>query len=498
MLSVNMPGSRDTTSSPGSIAGPLTGFAADPGNELGLKVSDETISVSTTPHTVPMTNLGGGTVTAKYYSGANGVVTNPGEPAVPLQVHNVSVSGQVLRGVGFRGGTYAEETLIPLTGAPADPEQQIRGIHRGFASPVFFPMRLATPNYFDALSGGETNLLITPAQHRGTGANDGTAILRRYTGLNLHLFYSSYTGAAAASGAPTITNVAATVAGSNVTFSARAFGDPRAGIQQVWVTYTGHANAWVSVDLEQSSTDSTLWTKTIPLPAASAGRSIDFLVQAVNGVGLVSLDDNLGRTYSVLGAGQTATQTITIAAPSIKTLGDPDFAVSAAASSGLPVTLSAAGSCTVSGTTVHITAIGTCTLTGTQAGNGTYGPATATATINVRWPFTGFFSPIDNDGVINSAKAGSTIPVKFSLGGNRGLALFQATYPKAAKVACPAGSTVEPVEETTTATSALTYDATKNQYQYNWKTPKTYAGSCYRLDVRFVDGSTQSALFKFN
>jgi hypothetical protein len=134
-----------------------------------------------------------------------------------------------------------------------------------------------------------------------------------------------------------------------------------------------------------------------------AGRSIDFLVQAVNGVGLVSLDDNLGRTYSVLGAGQTATQTITIAAPSIKTLGDPDFAVSAAASSGLPVTLSAAGSCTVSGTTVHITAIGTCTLTGTQAGNGTYGPATATATINVRWPFTGFFSPIDNDGVINSA-----------------------------------------------------------------------------------------------
>jgi hypothetical protein len=36
-----------------------------------------------------------------------------------------------------------------------------------------------------------------------------------------------------------------------------------------------------------------------------------------------------------------------------------------------------------------------------------------------RYTFTGFFSPVDNPPTVNVAKAGSAIPVKFSLGGNR-------------------------------------------------------------------------------
>ena len=502
MLSVDMPGTRDTTSGPGSIisAGDLNTFAGNPRAVLGLRYVDPPITWELTPHTVVMNNLGGGTVTAKYYSGPNGVVTNPGEPAIPVVSKNVSVAGEVLRGIGFRGGSYTDETLIPLTGAPADPDKQLRGIHRGFASPVFFPMRLATPNYFGALSGGSTNLLITPAQHRGTGANDGSAVMRRYSSLDLRLFYSDYVGASAASGAPTITSVNAVVAGGFVTFSARAFGDPSAGMQQVWVTYTGQAstpNTWTSVDLDQVPTDSTLWTKAIPLPAAESGRTIDFLVQAVNGVGLVSLDDNLGRTYSVLGAGQKATQTVTIGAPAVKALGDPDFSVSAASTSGLPVTLAAAGVCTVSGTTVHITGGGICTLTGTQLGSAVYNPATGTATIQVRWPFTGFFSPVDNPPIDNVATAGSAIPVKFSLGGNRGLGVLVAGSPTATKFTCGTEAT-DLIEELVTATaSSFTYDAAAGQYKYIWKTPKTYAGLCYQLKFTFVDGATQVANFKF-
>ena len=162
-----------------------------------------TISSTLTPHTVAMTNLGGGTATAKYYSGTDGVVTNPGEPAIPLESRNVTAEDKVLRGVGFRGGSYTDQTLIPLTGAPADPDKQIRGIHRGFASPVFFPMRLATPNYFDALNGGPTNLLITPAQHEGTGGPMMEARSSVATGTSTCAsIYSAYTGAAAASGAP--------------------------------------------------------------------------------------------------------------------------------------------------------------------------------------------------------------------------------------------------------------------------------------------------------
>ena len=69
------------------------------------------------------------------------------------------------------------------------------------------------------------------------------------------------------------------------------------------------------------------------------------------------------------------TQTITFDPIPDKTYGDPDFQVSATASSGLPVTFSAGGNCTVSASTVHITGAGSCTITASQAGNTSWSPA---------------------------------------------------------------------------------------------------------------------------
>ncbi len=59
--------------------------------------------------------------------------------------------------------------------------------------------------------------------------------------------------------------------------------------------------------------------------------------------------------------------------------GDADFAVSATASSGLPVAFSATGGCAVSGATVHLTAAGSCTVTASQAGNPSYAAAVPVA-----------------------------------------------------------------------------------------------------------------------
>ena len=58
-----------------------------------------------------------------------------------------------------------------------------------------------------------------------------------------------------------------------------------------------------------------------------------------------------------------------------KVYGDPDFEVSATASSGLPVSFIASGNCTISGTTVHLTGPGSCTITAQQSGNIDYDPA---------------------------------------------------------------------------------------------------------------------------
>src|SRR5262249_39749515 len=80
---------------------------------------------------------------------------------------------------------------------------------------------------------------------------------------------------------------------------------------------------------------------------------------------------DVARTFNIA----KANQTITFGPLANKTFGDPDFSVSATASSALPASFTATGSCTVSGTTVHLTGGGTCTITAAQGGNDDYNPA---------------------------------------------------------------------------------------------------------------------------
>jgi hypothetical protein len=70
-------------------------------------------------------------------------------------------------------------------------------------------------------------------------------------------------------------------------------------------------------------------------------------------------------------------QTISFGALAAKSIGDPDFAVSATASSGLAVSFGSAtpAVCTVTGTTVHLVAIGTCTIDADQAGDANWNAA---------------------------------------------------------------------------------------------------------------------------
>jgi hypothetical protein len=107
-------------------------------------------------------------------------------------------------------------------------------------------------------------------------------------------------------------------------------------------------------------------------------------------------------------------------------------------------------------------------------------------------PFGGFVSPIKNPPATNSAKAGSAVPIKFSLGGNKGLNIFAAGYPKSQ----PCGSTAATAIDTPGA-SSLSYDASTGLYQINWKTQKVWAGTCRELVVKFADGSTGKATFSF-
>ena len=70
-----------------------------------------------------------------------------------------------------------------------------------------------------------------------------------------------------------------------------------------------------------------------------------------------------------------ADQTITFGPITDRTYGDAPFDVSATASSGLEVSFTASGDCTVSGTTVTITGAGSCTITAHQPGDANWNPA---------------------------------------------------------------------------------------------------------------------------
>jgi Tfp pilus assembly protein PilX len=130
-----------------------------------------------------------------------------------------------------------------------------------------------------------------------------------------------------------------------------------------------------------------------------------------------------------------------------------------------------------------------------RAGNA----ATSTSLYSVIYDFLGLFQPIDmGANVLNSVKAGSAVPVKFKLGGNAGMDVFQAGSPSSVGITCSSTAVIDALEETLAAsTSGLQYDAAADQYVYVWKTSSTWANSCRQLKVVLKDGKTVSANFKF-
>jgi hypothetical protein len=114
----------------------------------------------------------------------------------------------------------------------------------------------------------------------------------------------------------------------------------------------------------------------------------------------------------------------------------------------------------------------------------------------VHYAFAGFFQPVDNLQTLNSVKAGSAVPVKFSLSGDQGLGIIASGYPASIEVACDAAPT-DAIEQTVTAGgSSLSYNSVSDQYNYVWKTEKGWAGKCRQFVLKLDDGTYHQANFK--
>ncbi len=299
----------------GSVVSSAPTVNSDPGLTLGLGTAGLTVLPTFTERTVALQDVErGGSVLATYLEGSNGTLVNPAEPVLPLEVRNVTLGGTTLRGVGWLGGDYVDQTgITPLTGAAAT---EIRGVHASFVTDVLFPIRFWSVNYYDALCGSVTDatrLYVWPAQFVSDNSVDAVGTLRRHTKVDFKLFYSANRQAydledgsgqvvPAISAPPAISGVFSTIDNNRVKFQANVTGNPIAGIQEVWITYTAVRGVpygkWRSFNLTQNPSDSTLWQGELDFAGLGIGAGdIRYVVQAVNGVGLVSMHTRKGSFH---------------------------------------------------------------------------------------------------------------------------------------------------------------------------------------------------------
>ena len=126
----------------------------------------------------------------------------------------------------------------------------------------------------------------------------------------------------------------------------------------------------------------------------------------------------------------------------------------------------------VSGTA---TAVGTHTVTAIGEGQ-RWEHESASATYDVlAWTLNGFYQPVDMNGVYNTVKGGSTVPLKFEVfaGSTELTATSVVKSFTQAPVTCESTVGTDDIEFTTTGGTSLRYDTTAGQFVQNWQTPKS-------------------------
>ena len=163
--------------------------------------------------------------------------------------------------------------------------------------------------------------------------------------------------------------------------------------QQPTTGTVGYAAGSVAVQVvDAAGNPLTLSGVAVTLASSPAGLSGTLTVNTFSGVATfsdLSFSSAGAFTLTATAPGLTSatstsiqisalTQTISFGALADQGLGAAPFAVSANASSGLPVSFASltGGVCAVSGNTVSLVAAGLCTIQATQAGNATYAAAT--------------------------------------------------------------------------------------------------------------------------
>lgn len=117
------------------------------------------------------------------------------------------------------------------------------------------------------------------------------------------------------------------------------------------------------------------------------------------------------------------------------------------------------------------------------------------------YTYEGFFGPIENKPVVNQAKAGQAIPVKWRITDKDGIPISDpASFISITSYRVDCGTFEDDptslVEEFASGASGLQYLG-DGSWQFNWKTSKTYVGQCRTMKLTLDDYSEYIASFSF-
>ncbi len=398
-------------------------------------------------------------------------------PILPITSQQVT-SSLPARGVWIKALTSTEMTKNATIGYPTidltahEPTPNV--------SPIFFPASPFTLEHSLAF-GTERDYLNVSDQFRPTGPGDA-GVQRHFNSGTFEIFYSQSSDPIA----PLISEVNVSTTAGVATVTARVTDNSSPVAEVAALVNDGH---WHYLQLSQSSQDPTLWTATI-----SVAEDPEVFVEAADGVN-VSYSANKGENFTSANSAPPAGPQILISSPVGPYGAHANVIATYQCGSGAAQCIGTVPS----GSPIDTSSIGLHTFVVTAYDADGNVVASLQRQYSIDYPFNGFFQPVDNLPALNVAKAGSAIPVKFSLGGNQGLNIFyDLTYPASQQINCSTTAPLDTIETTVTAGgSSLSYDASSNQYTYVWKTNSVWAGTCRALVVRTKFGLGDTADLKF-
>jgi len=123
-----------------------------------------------------------------------------------------------------------------------------------------------------------------------------------------------------------------------------------------------------------------------------------------------------------------------------------------------------------------------------------------TCDYSVAYNFTGLFAPVDRPNTMNLSKAGQAVPLKWRLTDNNGAPVLNFTAAAlgvaVTGMVCTVNAALDQIEEYAGASGLQNLG--DGYYQFNWKTPTSYANSCKSIGLNLGEGTPRGPLAYFN